>query len=239
MRVLVTRAQPGADKTAAALLARGHLAVPAPVLRIEPAAELSIGLKGAQALLFTSPNGVRAFASLRSEREIQVLAVGAATLAAALAAGFSSARSAESDAAGLAELAQASFDPKGGRLVHIRGKHAAGDLAGALREAGFEIEEAIAYEAVAEGELPAAARAALTEATLDAALFHSPRGAEIFMTLARKAGLQERLKPLAAIAISANAAAPLGRGVWKDIRIAARPEEAALFDALASPPGAA
>ena len=59
-------------------------------------------------LLFTSANGVRAFARLFADRNLPALCVGPATEAAARSAGFADARSADGDAQALAGLARGS-----------------------------------------------------------------------------------------------------------------------------------
>src|SRR5579863_4943884 len=67
--VLVTRPLEQSQALAERLLARGHQALLFPLLRIEPIGDastlLSPALEGAQAILFTSVNGVRASPPLR------------------------------------------------------------------------------------------------------------------------------------------------------------------------------
>ncbi|HLJ65457.1 MAG TPA: uroporphyrinogen-III synthase, partial [Stellaceae bacterium] len=66
MRALVTRPLETAEPLIAALAERGIASVLAPMLTIrlpeEPCPRLSQALAGTQAILFTSANGVRAFA---------------------------------------------------------------------------------------------------------------------------------------------------------------------------------
>src|SRR5207302_7953240 len=87
MRALVTRPIEDAAPLAAALKARGIEAVVVPMMSIWP-----IGtpprLDGIAALLFTSANGVRAFAGLSERRDLPCFAVGPATAAALTEAGF-------------------------------------------------------------------------------------------------------------------------------------------------------
>ena len=77
-----------------------------------------------------------------------------------------------------ASLAKATLDPAKGKLIHIAGDHVAGDLGGALRAAGFEVERRLAFSSVAASALPAA-----FGERLDAITFHSPRAAETFVAL--------------------------------------------------------
>ncbi|NWG52209.1 MAG: uroporphyrinogen-III synthase, partial [Hydrogenophilaceae bacterium] len=86
-RLLVTRAEPGASETARRIEALGGEAALAPMLSIRniPA---DADTAHAQAVLFTSANGVAAFAAASAARALPVLCVGEATAAAARAAGF-------------------------------------------------------------------------------------------------------------------------------------------------------
>ena len=63
MRLLVTRPEPEATRTAALLRSHGHDVIVAPLLRVEPVAEVAFGPGPWAALAFTSANAVRAIAS--------------------------------------------------------------------------------------------------------------------------------------------------------------------------------
>ena len=220
LRVAVTRAQPEADATAARLRAMGAEPVLAPLLRIEHR-PFDTNLTGVQALLFSSGNGVRAYACASETRDIIALGVGDVTAAAAHHAGFADVRSADGDVTALATLAQAALSPNGGKLVHISGAHAAGDLAGALKGAGFEAERRVAYEAQAVTDLPPALAAAI-----DIVLFHSARAAETYITLGAPHARQ-RIAACLSPAIAEIAA----RVNWARLIVASRPREEALLEA--------
>ncbi|MDM8352398.1 uroporphyrinogen-III synthase, partial [Brevundimonas diminuta] len=91
-RVWVTRAEPGAARTADRLTALGFTPITAPLLTLEPlpgALDAVPAPAAVAALALTSPNGVEAFAPLISRfRRHPVFAVGDATAEAARAAGF-------------------------------------------------------------------------------------------------------------------------------------------------------
>lgn len=223
LRVAVTRALPEAEATAAHLRAIGAEPVLAPLLTIEPRA-FDAGLDGVQALLFTSSNGVRAFAAASGERGVRTLAVGDATAEAARAASFADVGSAGGDVAALAAMAKATLDPGAGKLVHISGAHVAGDLAGALEAAGFIVERRIAYEARAATALPGA-----FAGPLDAVLFHSARAAETFARLGAPGA-----EKLTAACISAAVAKAARKVAWQRVVVAPAPREDALLRALRS-----
>src|ERR1700741_2830119 len=118
LRVAITRAQPEADRTAERVRARGAEAIVAPLLTIMPCG-YDTNTEGAQAIVFTSSNGVRAFPDVRGARDRLVLTVGDATAEAAREAGFSNVRSADGDVIALATLAKAILDPAKGKLIHL------------------------------------------------------------------------------------------------------------------------
>ena len=65
MRLLVTRPEPDAECTAAALRARGHIVLVAPLLRIETMENAEIGPGPFAAILVTSANAAPAIVAHR------------------------------------------------------------------------------------------------------------------------------------------------------------------------------
>lgn len=215
-RVWVTRAEPGAARTAARLTALGFEPLVAPVLEVRPLTPV-IDLSGVAALAFTSINGVEAFSARQSERTLPVFTVGDATAEAARGAGFSDVRSATGDVHALARLLA---DAAPGPVLAPGAAEPAGDLA-ALLAGKVAVRSLPVYEAV-ETDIPA-------PAGFDAVLVHSPRAAR---ALAMHAwALDDRL----AVAISAAAAEPLADLGLREIRIAAAPTDAALIEGLGEP----
>lgn len=236
MKVLITRPQPEAARLAAALTARGFEPVVEPLLDIrffpEGGAQLQPALRGAQAVIFTSANGVRAFAAATPTRSIPAFAVGPATARAARDAGFPLVMSAAGTVGALARLVIDRVRPEGGALIHAAARDRAGDLAGSLRAAGFTFRRVVLYEAVAATGLGAAAVAALTQREMVAAFFFSPRTAATFVRLVDAAGLGDACRNASAIVASAAVAQALAPLVWGQVRIAAAPTEPALVAAL-------
>jgi uroporphyrinogen-III synthase len=227
LRVAITRAAPEADLTAERVRERGAIPILTPLLTIEPRA-FNADVSGAQALLFTSANGVRAFAKASPSRNPVVLTVGDATAAAARDAGFADVRSADGDGIALAALAQQALDPARGALLHISGAHIAIDIAAALTAAGFHAERRIAYEAVAAASLPQA-----FAPPLDIVLFHSARAAEIFHRLGAP-----NADKITAVCLSPAVAAAATFSPWKQVVVAAKPREDALLESAFAQPGA-
>ncbi|MFN3669964.1 MAG: uroporphyrinogen-III synthase [Brevundimonas sp.] len=217
-RVWITRAEPGARRTADRLSALGFSPVVTPLLAIRPLPQPSPDLTGIAALAVTSRNGVAAFAALSAARDLPVFAVGDATAAAARAAGFADVRSAAGALDDLARLLAAEA-PADGVVLAPGAREPAGDLP-ALLVGRVSVRPLAVYEAVETG--------AAAPAAFDAVLVHSPRAGRALAALGPFAGQ-------VAIPISPAAAAPLEGGSGLDIRLAARPDEAAMFEALGKP----
>lgn len=233
MRVLVTRPSEDAVALARALGVRGHEAVVAPLLTIVARPDAAVDLAGVQAILVTSANGARAFGRVTARRDLPVLAVGAASSAAARDEGFADVRVAGGDVAALAGLAAQTLDARAGPLLHVAGGDVAGDLGGALGSRGFAVRRAVLYEARVAAALPDPARGALERGTIDAVLLFSPRTAAAFVDLTQRAGLEPALGRVEAACLS-QAVAAAARGLpWRRMRVAARPTTEALLDLLA------
>jgi len=232
MRILITRPAEDGAEIAARLAGLGHQGMVAPLLvpRYDqgPAPDLS----GVQAVLITSANGVRALARATARRDLPVFAVGPQTSAQALRAGFGDVRNADGDAHALARCARQWAAPDKGALLHVCSTQAPGTLAALLQDAGFCVRRAPLYRIEAAADLPDAVLQALRAGHLDAAMFFSPRSAAVFRDcLQRHDGALAG--PLAALCISAPAAAALAPLAFAAVRIAERPNQDAMLALVA------
>ena len=227
MRLLVTRPEPDATRDAGMLAARGQEAVLAPLLTIEFIGDVPLDLVGAQALIVTSRNALRALTSHRrldEARKLPLFAVGEATARAAQDLGFGKVVKGPGTGASLAELITRKLNPERGPLVHLAGESLAFDLKSALETQGFSLRQPVLYRAVAARELPAEALSSLKAGELDGAILMSPRTAKTFALLIDKHGVVTQAKRLVCYCLSqavAEVLAPLGFRV----RVAARPRE--------------
>jgi uroporphyrinogen-III synthase len=230
VRFLVTRPAADAARTAAALRARGHDAIVAPLLTVEILSDAELGDGPWSAILLTSANAARAIAAhpRRDElRRIPGFAVGRQTAQELQAAGFSDVTSADGDVDDLAALVAARLRTPG-RLLYLAGEERAGDLAGALRARSFAVDTVVVYRVAAAEALPAEATAAL-RGDLDGVLHYSRRSAAAFVAAARRSGLLEAALRPTHYCLSAKVAEPLRQAGAAKLRIAARSDEAALF----------
>lgn len=232
IRALITRPAQDSALLASELASRGVEVFLSPMLTITLAGEAMPDLAGMQALLFTSANGVRAFACLSAERRLPVFAVGDRTATVAHEEGFTAIRSADGDVAGLAKLVAQSCTPTDGVLLHPAGSAVAGDLAGRLGADGFVVHRAVLYRAHPATGLSGEIRMALADGEIDFVLFFSPRSATIFVDLVRAAGLESACERLEILCLSEAVAEAADAIMWRRVLVAARPTQADLLDTL-------
>lgn len=227
MRLLVTRPEPDASRQAEALGLHGHEAALAPLLTIEFRGGAPLELDGAQALIVTSRNALRALADHRELGEalkLPLFAVGETTARQAQELGFADVTIGPGTGEELIALILDELEPKQGPLVHLAGETLAFDLKSALERQGFIVRQPVLYRAVPARALPADALSLLSGGKLDGVILMSPRTAKIFADLLARHGLLAQAKRLVCYCLSeavAEAVAPLGL----DVRVAARPRE--------------
>ena len=235
MRLLLTRPQPDVERTAAALRARGHEPIIAPLLRIEILTRVGLSAGSWAAFLFTSANALLGLAECKlgdEVRRLPIFTVGERTAEAIRQHGFNCVISAGGDGQDLADLVAARLPPPA-RLLYLAGEDRSGDLAGELRAKGFAVETAVVYRAVVAEKLPQAATDALASG-VDGVLHYSRRSAEAYVNAARASDmLAHALRPRH-FCLSAHVAEPLARAGAATIKVAARPNEAELLGLLAA-----
>jgi uroporphyrinogen-III synthase len=230
LRLLILRPQPDAARTAAALRARGHDAVAAPLIKIETLAQIDPGAGPWAAFLVTSANAVRGIAGHAQRhdvRNVPVFTVGARTAGVIRQHGFTAVSSADGNVNELVKLVAARLIPPA-RLLYLSGEELSGDIARDLRAKGFAVDTVIVYRAVVVEKLPQTAIDALASG-VDAVLHYSRRSAEAYVNAARCSDvLASALKPVH-LCLSARVAEPLRSAGTTAIKIAPRPNEAALL----------
>lgn len=229
MRILVTRPSEDATRLAARLATMGAEAIASPLLDIRYLDGDQLNLDGVQATLFTSANGVRAFAQRSTDRGLLALCVGDATAREAKAVGFENVKSATGDVTALADLVKAECDPQGGALLHPAGSKVAGDLAGQLQSGGFTYRREVMYEAVKADAMPGEAHQALTAGEVDGVLFYSPRTGAAFAKLVRGANLEGSLGSVTAYCLSDAVKDKIKGLEWASIKVAKTPDQKTLL----------
>jgi uroporphyrinogen-III synthase len=224
MKILVTRPLADGREIAARLAELGHQALLAPLLEPRFSDGPEPRLDEVEAILATSANGVRALVRRTVRRDIPIFAVGPQTAEEANKAGFTEVRSADGDAAALAE-ASARWAKPGALLLHVCGEDAPGTLADMLAARGFAVRRAVLYGMAAATSLPPDVRSALEQGAVDAVMFFSPKSASLFLGLARDLPTSG----LTALCISPNTAKVLPAHAFAQLRIAEKPNQDAML----------
>jgi uroporphyrinogen-III synthase len=216
MRILVTRPEPDALKLRALLEEAGHEATVDPLLSLSFADGDAIDLDGAQALIATSRNALRALKAspaLAEARHLPLFAVGKATAAEARALGFETVVTGAGTAAELVAHIVSVLDPANGVLVHLAGETLAHDLAGELEEQGFRVQRPLVYRMLPATTFAEHTVEQLASGEIDGVLLLSPRTAAIYAGLMVRHGLTKSVRTLRHFCLSeavARRLQPLG-----------------------------
>jgi uroporphyrinogen-III synthase len=233
MLVVVTRPHADGERTAAALRARGHKVLVAPLMKIEAVGADLSGKWGA--VTITSANAPAAITESRASRALFALplfAVGQRSAEAARQAGFTDVTTAGGDVHDLVRtLIERSTDATA-PLLYLAGEDRAANLIGELSARGIAAEMRIVYRAVTTSFPPALIKA-LRAGEVDAVLHFSRRSADNYLSGARQAGIAEPALAVRHLCLSAQIAEPLAGA--SRITVATRPDEAALIELLQAP----
>lgn len=228
--VIITRAEPGASETFERLRALPCRPVLSPMLEITPDPFTVVEtFEAAQGLVFTSANGVRAFQATGLPSLKPAWCVGPATYEAAQSAGFTRCHNADGNADDLAKLILKKARPQDGPLIHIANKAAAGNLAGQLRAAGFEVEFAPLYSALPVQRVSLGAQKALQRGPGGIVLIHSAKGAEAALAAIEPIRVSGNWS---IVAVSERAGKPLSLGKGWPLYLPSKPNESALLAVL-------
>ena len=212
MRMIVVRPAPGDARTLAQLAARGITAEAVPLFAVRPIAWVPPDPRDHDAVLLTSANALRHGGSgLAALRSLPVVAVGAATAAAARATGFAVALTGDGDVGRVSAQAAAAGLA---RLLHLAGRDRVA--------AGSAAITVYASDALAVPEHVALRFAGAT------ILLHSARAAAAVAALVDRSGVDRAEVRLAAFSPAVAAVAGAG---WQAIAVAAAPTDAALIEA--------
>jgi uroporphyrinogen-III synthase len=231
MRLLITRPASEGARTAATLQSKGHETLLAPLLRIEwLAADFDPGPW--DGVIMTSANAARALSGHARRDELlplKLFAVGRNTAQAARACGFRDVVSADGDVSDLVDLLTRS-PIRASRLLYLAGADRTLDLSAALVPAGMHVDTVVIYRAIVETRLPGEVEAAFAAQQINGVLHFSPRTAAAFVTAA--AAITPAALALPQFCLSAAVAKPLQAAGARDLRVAARPDEAALLELI-------
>lgn len=231
-KLIITRAEPGAGKTAGRLKALRFdvVCLPAIELVFHDAAASAAPAPG-DILIFTSANGVRAFQKAGWAAEQKAICVGDATMKIAAEAGFSEAYSAEGDVeAVLSHILKTYAGSSAPEFVHVANEVAVGDLARRLNAAGYKARFLALYGARPVHWSAVAARWHDEIPDNACIIIHSAKGAESVAEWIKAGGLST--EHLALAGLSHRAIAPLDGHNFAAKAVAKHPNEHELRIAL-------
>ena len=195
----------------------GHEATVEPLLSVSFANAEAIDLDGAQAVVATSRNALRALkasaAAVAEARHLPLFAVGRATAAEARALGFETVVTGAGTAAELVAHIVSVLDPAGGVLVHLAGDALARDLAGELEAHGFRVRQPVVYRMVPATAFADTTVEDLATGAIDGVLLMSPRTAAVYAALVARHSLTAAVRRLPHFCLSeavARRLQPLG-----------------------------
>jgi uroporphyrinogen-III synthase len=241
MLVLLTRALDESNRTAARLAREGHDTVLSPVFDMVPTgaiwpAGVIDGVIATSARAFELLSATPDWPLPEARHLLPLLLVGERTREAARERGFDGPPLIGPDAKTLArEIATRFATPC--RFVYLAGRDRKPDLEDSLAEIGHAIEPIQVYAAQPAESLSEAALALARKGEIDVVSHYSRRSTDVFLGLARSAGLD--LSRINHVCISHDAAAPLLAAGIHEVLIAKTPDEQAMFaiiNALAALP---
>lgn len=233
LRVLVTRPEPGAWRTARRLQDMGFQPLVLPLTEtvvlpadagLIPDEAVAVAVTSANAVRHASKEVVTALAALSCH------AVGKRTAEAARKAGFLSVIEGSGDAEALADSIAAGLSGK--TIVYLCGRVRFPVFEERLEVAGVQVRAVETYDTLPVRYSDETILALLSSQPVDAVLLYSAKSAAAMQLLANRPALQRALEKTWVFALSARIAAAFNDGTGKAIRIAAQPDEEALLALL-------
>jgi uroporphyrinogen-III synthase len=239
MRLLVTRPEPDATTLKNRLVEKGHTVTIEPLITITHDGAETPEFDGAQALIATSRNGLRAIAHLPdidAAKELPLFVVGPGTAATAAALGFRQIIKGPATARDLVPVIEEFAEVNSGPLIHLAGDTLVYDFASDLVRLGFFVTAPVVYTTVVADRFASPTVASLRNSRFDGVLLLSPRTADVYCVLVRQHNLVEAARKVQYYCLSAAIAsrlAALGDGL--KIGVASAPNLQQLLALIPAP----
>jgi uroporphyrinogen-III synthase len=237
MRLLVTRPEEDSAVFKAQLIARGHTVIIEPLLKISNAGTDEIDLEGAQAIIATSRNGLRALAAspqIDAAKSLLLFAVGPGTAATARALGFTTIVEGPSNASELIPLISEHAEVNSGPLVHLAGDTVKSGFVDELHRLGFFVSQPVVYTTEVAVRFESPTVASMRNKRVDGVILLSPRTAEVYVDLVRQHNLGLACQGIVHFCISQATADRLSQLAGLPVRIADKPNLQEMLDLIGS-----
>lgn len=233
VRVLVTRPEPGASRTARRLQDMGFQPILLPLTdTMALPVEAGAVARDATAVAITSANAVRHAPKeiIAALAALPCHAVGKRTAEAARAAGFLAVSEGAGDAEALADAIAGDFS--GRTIVYLSGRVRFPAFEARLQAEGVLVRAVETYDTVTLDYSDGAIVERLSGQPVEAALLYSAKAAAALQTLTRRSALRDLFEKTLVFVLSARIAAALDEFAGEKIRIATEPHEDALLELL-------
>lgn len=200
--IAIARPPEDSAEIAEAVRAAGFTPLVEPVLSIEALDAAPPESGAGRSLIFTSANGVRAYAGRTADRRQPVYAVGPNTADEARRAGFGEISAAAGTADDLVDILLKNCAKDGEPPLYVRGAEISKDLRKIVGAQGLRMDEFVAYRSVPAQALSLPLLRAVDAKALAGIMFFSVRGAGVFRDLLEQYGRAARMRTTKALCIS-------------------------------------
>ena len=173
-------------------------------------------LSDPDAIIITSKHGVQALALLTEMRDMFLLCVGEATASIASQLGFDRVSATGETVDHLIDYVLDCYDEES-NFLYISGEHINTDLSEALSVRAMNVGRIVTYEAMAAESLSDTIIEQIKRGQIDGFTFFSSRSAQIFLSLAAKAGIEKFLEKTDAFTLSEGICDTLKEIKWQGI----------------------
>jgi uroporphyrinogen-III synthase len=200
--IVIARPPEDSEELAAAITAQGYRPLIEPVLTIETMDHDLPEFGHETTLVFTSANGVKAFAAKNIGRGNPVYTVGRNTADEARKAGFNNIETVAGAVDDLVNFLLKSREKEVSDLLYIRGTDVSKDLRQIMIQNGIQMREFIAYRSVPAENLSVNLLKRLDNREIEAIMFFSAKGGHVFAELAEQYDRAGRIRTTKALCIS-------------------------------------
>lgn len=230
--IVIARTAEDSEELAQFIRAHSYEPLVEPVLSVEYLNPPMPDLRGDEALIFTSANGVQGWAAKTAVRTNPVYAVGRNTADEAMKLGFSTI---ETAAGTVEDLVQMLKNPLKTTLIspiYVRGEQISQDLVQILGENGLKCREIVVYRTNPAENLSVNLLRGLDDREIAAIMFFSSKGAQVFAELIEQYGRENRLRPTKALCISEAVLKSLSVLPFRERLVADKPDRYGMMKLL-------
>jgi len=233
MHILLTRPYFQSLATQKELEASGNTVSFSPVLNIQQC-EFDETIFGRSAGFIVTSANAAVQLCMRDEVDLSlpIFAVGPATAAPLINAGFVNVHIAEGDAESLIPVILKRQSPSQGMLTYLSGQNVTEDIADTLQSHGYQAKRVIVYKASPIQRLPEATQNLFLQREVDIVVFMSYRTALHFTKLIEDAGWSNHLEHIKAVCMSEQVVKGLNTKHWQDIYVSQAPSLPSIYSEI-------